>query len=118
MNPLRSASVVATAALCLSLAACGEDEAEIDPRDALMQFCLASEGGEACDCGVDLMLEAFDTDDLAVVATLADAAGDRTDPADLLADMVEGGDLAPEAARSIIVTMTEVAQRITEECAQ
>ena len=119
MMPRRCVPVGALAALCLVLAACGDEEAEtIDPREALMQFCEASDGGQPCDCGVDLMFEAFDAEALAVVATLADSAGDRTNPAGLLQEMVRDGDLAPEAAQSIIATMTEVAQRISEECVQ
>ena len=105
--------------LCLLVAACGgEETAGADPREALMRFCEASDGGEACDCGVDLMLEAFDEPSLAVLATLANAAGDDADPGNLLQDMVEGGDLEPEAAQTIVTTMTEVARRITEECAE
>lgn len=118
MKPRLAVPIAATAALCLLLAACGEGETEVDPRDALMRFCEASEGGEACDCGVELMLESFDDQDLAVIATLADSAGDNADPANLLQEMVEGGDLAPEAARSIVETMTVVAGRIIEECSQ
>ena len=118
MMPRRCVPVGAVSALCLLLAACGDEEVEaIDPREALMQFCEASDGGEPCDCGVDLMFEAFDAEALAVVATLADSASDATNPANLLQEMVRDGDLAPDAAQSIIATMTEVAQRISVECA-
>ena len=118
MTPRSRMLGLGSALFGLVLAACGEEAEPSDPREALMRFCEATAEGETCACGVDLMLEAFDEPALAVLATLADAAGDDTDPGVLLQDMVEGGDLDPETARGIVATMTAVAQRITEECAQ
>lgn len=118
MTPFRSAPMGLTAALCLLLVACGGDEADaVDPRASLMRFCEAS-GYGACDCSVDLMLEALDPAHHAVVASLAEGAGEGADPEVLLLTMVEGGDLPPETARGIVETMSAMQVRIAEECGE
>ena len=104
------------AALGLLVSGCGSEDDGPDPRAALLRYCEASGGDASCACGVDLMMDTLDAPQRAVVGTLADAATDGADPAILLLEMVEGGELEPQLAQSLVAVMADLAERISAQC--